>query len=104
MQHTEKIFTCSYLWFNMETSFVSKHSTDLSAKDTWKKFDILNNAFLKLSDCKLVTEQFLQGWNTFLHANATTKAERRFLTLAKITDLLSNIKCFTSTINKTNKF
>lgn len=45
MQHTEKIFTCSYLWFNMETSFVSKHSTDLSAKDTWKKLDILNNAF-----------------------------------------------------------
>lgn len=25
-----------------------------------------------------MTEQFLQGWNTFPHANATTKAERLF--------------------------
>lgn len=78
MQHTLKIFTCSYLWLNMETPFVSKHSTDFSAKDTWKKLDILNNSFLKLSDCKLVTEQFSQGWNTFPQANATTKAEWLF--------------------------
>lgn len=45
----------------METPFASKHSTHLSAEDTWKKLDILNNAFFKLSDCKLVTEKFLQG-------------------------------------------
>lgn len=59
----------------METRFVSKQSTDLSAKDTWKKLDIFNNAFLKLSDSKLVTEQFIRGWNTFTHAKEITKAE-----------------------------
>lgn len=71
----------------METHFVSKQSTDMSAKDTWKKLDILNNAFFKLSDCKLVTEQFLQSWNTFPHAKETTKAEWLFFTLAKITPI-----------------
>lgn len=48
-----------------------------------KKLDILNNAFLKLSDCKLEFEQFLKGWNAFPRAKITTKAEQLFSLLPK---------------------
>lgn len=44
---------------------------------------MLNNAFLQLSDCKLVFKQFLKGWNTFPYTKVAIKAEQLFSVLPK---------------------
>lgn len=44
---------------------------------------MLNSAFLKLSDCKLVFKQLLKGRNTFACTKVTIKAEQLFSLLPK---------------------